>query len=375
MKIWRWHESGIEERSNPLACPAEKPIIIICGGGFNVDDPSQSLRENNVAVEAFFDFIVSYVKTDKATFKKLICGTLLGKQELNYFIVRKLLGLISGVPSHSTYPASIGHGYSDELEIFEISYTSTAQCFADTQKLYASTEYYSQDALSCAEFVFGACIAANSQNILALCAALQRITFFGISHGSNFLIELENALRVLLKNANFSAEDSASIMAQIVSIAISSIAPITQAKGARFTSIYFEGLNDKLAEWINPYKVVCPDDKLLEIQLLAHNRMLVLSHVVENARKWLEVIPEFDYFWIDNDKAGHYTPFYTLRCDPENIQPELVERALRNAVRRPQTPVNEMYQFFKDALPLNAALPKTNTSEWVDQVLQLARNS
>jgi hypothetical protein len=368
VKIWQWRRGELQQPEH-IHLGDTVPALIICGGGFNVDNPAQALDENDKAVEAFFDFIITHIRTEKEVFKRLICGHLQGKLELNYFLVRKLLGLISAVPGDPSYPQEMRAGHSGPIDIFEIAYSATSSCFRNAQKIYQSTKYFSEDARECAQRIFGSIIEQHKKNGDELCKKLQHITFFGISHGSIFLIELENALNTLLQDAGFDTEACEKILSHIVSVAVSSIAPVKEATGARFTTVYFEGMNDKLAQWINPYKAALPDGKDFAIHPLARHRLLVLSRVIESAAQWKEVIPGFDYFWINNDKAAHYTPFYTLRCLPENIQPELVERVLRNAVRRHSNPISSMHEIFAKSLPLNPDVVQLSSSPEIDALL------
>lgn len=368
MNFWQWRTEGIKNTNSIILCD-KKPTVIICGGGFNVDNPSQALSDSDPAIESFFDFILNYINTDKNTFKHLICGPLEGKLFLNYFLVRKLLGLISGIPGNPAYPLTPQEGFSNLIDIYEISYSSTSACFAATQELYKNKNYCSADARAFAKILFLPILETFGRNREKICNALDRLTLFGISHGSNFLLELENSLAEILCHMEYAKHDCRIILEHVFSIAISSIAPVTKARIYGFSSIYFEGINDKLAQWINPTKIQCNSPQL-QLKALTDRRILVLSTIIESAQKWIEIIPQFDYFWIDNDKAAHYTPFYTLRCIPQNIQPELVERVLRSAVHRHKNPIGLLKNVFTKAVPaLDPAVARHAVSEAIDNLI------
>ena len=185
---------------------------------------------------------------------------------------------------------------------------------------------------------------------------MRQITLFGISYGSNFIIQIENALRALLLHLDFSAESQKAILRSIQAVAISNITDIAAATGPRFSAVYFEGSNDVVSAYFNPRKGLTGDTAPLDIRLLGPHRALISAPVPATASRWLEVIPEFDYALLNSDKACHFAPYFTMRCEPESPHPELLERVLRNAVTRYQRRDPEFLSLFAEAAPLNPCL-------------------
>lgn len=334
MKLWKWQEHGLATIDEVELNPA-KPTLIICGGGFNVDCPAAVLGNETEPVNRFFDFAVKHIKSDRDQLRIEICCPIEDKLRLSYFIMRKLLGLVSAFPGDRAYPESLSAGFSDSVELIEVTYTGVNEVFHNLLRSYESIEYVSVDAKCFFARVFAPLVRrCFPHDIDGLCQRLSLVTLFGISYGSSFLIEVENVFAAFLAELGCDQATQHRIMESITSVAVSNMSNVRAATGPRFRTVYIEGTTDRLAEWLNPHKIPVADESEWSILRLTAHRLLVLAPVTISASAWVEVIPEFDYNRLSAEQMGHYLPFYAMRCVPETLLPGLLETVLQSATRR-----------------------------------------
>jgi hypothetical protein len=166
-----------------------------------------------------------------------------------------------------------------------------------------------------------------------LCEHFRRITFFGISYGSGFVLEIENALDAVLASYGHSLEIRTRLMNSLSAIAVSNMSNAVNAKGPRFRALFLEGTNDRLAEWMNPHKSPVPASGS-EVLRMSDNRVLVLAPVLTHVKRWLEFVPFLDYSRLEMEHMGHYIPFFTMRAIPGSQLPGLLEYFVRTECAR-----------------------------------------
>ncbi len=333
MTIWKWTATGLLQMEG-LDLNDSKPTIIKCGGGLNVDDPAAVIGNESAYVSEFFDFATTYIHVSKSEIRTLFCGPLEGKLVLGYFILRKLLGTISANPEDANYAGRETGGFCDSVDIIDVSYTSINDNFDSMYGHYESADFVSSDARRFAELLFAPLLDKYyPHNLPGLYERLSLITLFGVSYGSCFIIEVENALRGMLVRRRSSEAESADILARVFCIAISNMSNVRGAAGPRFSGVYFEGANDRLAEWMNPHKVEVLSENQWRLIPLGDHRCLIVGPVPVHPSRWIETIPDVDYEELNADSMGHYIPFYTMRCLPHNPLPSLVETVFAGAVR------------------------------------------
>ena len=153
MHFWQWRETGLACLDHETLV-LKAPTLIICNGCFNTDTPGEILHGGNAEVERFLEFIPAYQTLSAERFRQRVCEPAKPKLKLGCFLSRKLLGLVSGVPGTPFYPVNITDGFSDRVDIIEITYTSVNDCFTQMARMGHSIDFFSDDALRFVSVVF-----------------------------------------------------------------------------------------------------------------------------------------------------------------------------------------------------------------------------
>jgi hypothetical protein len=359
MHFWRWLSNEAIEATD-IDVAARWPTVFVCPGAFDVDNPPSILQCESPEVIRFFTTIGAYELTDPATFRERICQPLSKKIEVDAFVIRKLLGLeerhVHGSEGDVRGGTPDGRGLVD---IVHLSYTDANECMEDLRASHKTVHFVSSDARRFVLKVFGPVLRKYRHGYTeGLLRRLKHISLLGISYGSAFIIQVENALKDLLIALDFAETDRTAVMRSVFAVALSNVSNVITTTGPRFVAAYFEGTNDIVAREFNPHSI----GKRFSHVRLDDRRILVIAPVPEFPEAWIEVIPNVDPLELTASEARHYIPFYTMRTEPRTVMPEIVERAFRNIVLRYSRPIEGLADFFRPAASLSQNAPSSGSA-------------
>lgn len=247
----------------------------------------------------------------------------------------------------------------------------------------------------------------NPKSTVEIIKALENLVFVGNSTGANFIVEVENVLQQTLQKAHFTQTDAKAIMGSIRAVGIGQLGQYEKLSGPRFTSIFFEGINDLVSLMLNPHKAQISQEEIdkychpSQLKLLSgvaqqhldalqdmkegrtrvhartlpltekqifiprpqadDNRMFVLAALPMDRKKWAITRRLFGPIrqnddatesqfkaMLDNvttDKNGHSIAYSLVQGYPPFYLVALVHRILRNMVAYPSLPEKEKKQF------------------------------
>lgn len=140
--------------------------------------------------------------------------------------------------------------------------------------------------------------------------SFENITVMGASFGSVAGYLLANAILKVAEHSGFNRQEliSENVLGSIAFLAVANTGRILRdGKGLRFTSLIYEGANDLVNEWVNPYKVTVPNelDGIAKFSL-DHGSLIMLT------TPWRATFKDVTSGTIKDiiDPPAHSTDFY-----------------------------------------------------------------
>ncbi len=381
---------------NRESIPLKDRTVIWLSGGLTTDDPPLSQETLKGRTLSYFGQMFPYINLADET----VVADLTGKVDEycagNINLVDKLLGF--SYKTNVEKQTKTTSPDNDHVKVYCVSYKSTEKLLYDHEQCCSNpNHFFCDEAMEMVQRLFMPLLSTEGKvtyvpgggiydcsrwkvegkkrSVEEIIPALKKLTFTGNSYGTSFLLQIENALTYAMKDLHYSSAEQKAMMQSVCAIMISNISAFKATSGQRFTAVYLEGINDRVAKICNPhfktetdencyYPPIPKDERGVPLKIngkqadstlpyfriqpcLEKNRVLVLSDVNRKMEFWKERSGYFDYAWVDNDHTGHHVSHYTMRGTPYSSMPDIVERSLRNAVCRDVTPVTAMQDFFR----------------------------
>jgi hypothetical protein len=228
-----------------------------------------------------------------------------------------------GMTMANEYPRSY---YSDEAMDFAIA--TFGKVLGDIQKVEQGTE---------GKYT----ITGNRhEDVEGVRDNLSNITLFGQSRGTSFAREIENALADVMKSTGYDdVEERRELVGQIHLLGTGSISRAVDVDGSRFSTVFIEGTNDKVAEVLNRFKSPTPEGHdQMSIYRMPGSGILVVADIplkIEYAKRREDGSEEV--ITLEEGKTAHHITFHTQKGigeDQFSVAPYASERVLRSMVNR-----------------------------------------
>lgn len=319
MRLWCWRDGERVDITRD-SFSAHRPVLIVCPGALQVE-PEAAATAFSEELDRLFAIIAAVEGFQAAErLRNDFLGSQLLSQELdlNYAITRKLLR---------------AGGDSDDIKVLQVSYSDANENLLALKASHEDVKHISEDARSFVDLVFSRLIEGGDVDVIS--RRFELITLFGVSYGSAFCLQVENALHERLLRDGFSERACKEIMPLVASICVSNVSNM-RASGSspRFTSVYFEAVNDVIGEHFNPNRFSLSADEKISLVQVSLTKVMFVVRLPTHIDEWIEVLPGIDYSEIANNRGCHFIPFFTMRSKPDAGVAGLVETALCGAARR-----------------------------------------
>jgi hypothetical protein len=317
LELWTYRDGKRESVSGREVLAAGK-VVVICPGALQVQPQTYQNAEPTGELERLFQVLgrLEGPSVARRLRREIGIGHTGAGMEFDYndAIVRRRLG-----------PTLEG-----DTRIVHVAHSSAASNLIALAASHLDGNFCSPDARQFVSEVFAPHITKPGNG--AFRARLNQLTLFGISYGSAFVLELEQALDRALMESRYAKPQRAKALATVVAISISNVSHFASTTGPGFTSVYFEGSNDQIASAFNPNQIRGLRGALSMLRV-SQNRALIVGRIPRTVKSWVELEKGFDSEELKGNRGAHFIPFFTLRSNPGTLMPALIERALRNAVR------------------------------------------